>query len=165
MVSEKTPNITQLYREYLINKNKMKKELIQDCHYFWGEIPNTLGEASEIIKKKSKKLVFDFDKLETLKKEIKRNHKRLGILTKETREKIDSLHEGVIETGQQPNCLGGPSLVLNKVICSEVISKKSNTIPIFSVVDYDGLKNEFTTTRLPNLSKRGLLIQYPINKD
>ena len=66
----------------------------------------------------------------------------LGILTKETEEKIDSLHEGVIETGQQPNCLGGSSLVINKIVCADIISKFSNSSSLFSVVDYDGTRND-----------------------
>jgi len=143
----------------------MGKETIEICNHLWGDIPASIGDASKIVEKKKKKLYFNSNKLEALKKEIKKNQKRLGILTKETEEKIDSLHEGVVETGQQPNCLGGPSLVINKIICSEVISKKSKTVPLFSVVDYDGVRNELTTTRLPNLSKRGLLIQYPIIKN
>ena len=96
---------------------------------------------------------------------MKRHLHRMGILTDSTVKKIDRIHDGVVETGQQPNCLGGPSLILNKIVYAESLAEQAGKISLFYVVDYDGVKHELTNTRLPSPSPNGLSISYPVSSD
>ena len=75
------------------------------------------------------------------------------------------MHLGVVETGQQPNCLGGPSLIFNKIAYTVSLSKIASLIPFFYVADYDGVQPELTNTRLPSPSVKGLHVSYPLNSD
>jgi len=99
--------------------------------------------------------------LEELKRAIKHNLRKMGILTTPTAERIDRMHEGVVETGQQPNCLGGSSLIFNKIAYASCLAEKSGIVPLLFNVDYDRIKHELTNTRLPSLSPHGIVISYP----
>jgi len=77
-------------------------------HDLWGNIPYTLGEAAKLLPK-IKADYSESEYLEPLKKAMKRNLRRMGLLTGKTIASIDSLHDGVVEAGQQPMLMGGLS--------------------------------------------------------
>ena len=129
----------------------------------WGRIPATMGEAYDLIKGVKAQYGEASDSLEELKRAMKSNLRRLGILTSSVSENIDRLEQGVVETGQQPNVIGGPSLVLNKIAYAKSLSAlgEEGYVPMFYVADYDGVQPELTNTRVPSPSSRGVLISYP----
>lgn len=131
----------------------------------WGNIPTTIGQAVQLISKRKTERGTETEQLEKLKRKLKDDLKNKGLLTEFTRDKIDQMHLGVIETGQQPNCLGGPSLVLNKAVYMRKVSEISGISPFFNVVDYDGVQPELTKTRFPSFSMQGLQISYPITRE
>ncbi len=100
--------------------------------------------------------------LEEMKKALKSHMKRLGILTSKTSHSIDGFDGGVVETGQQPNCLGGPSLIINKITYTWALSGLGGGFtPLFYVGDYDSIQPELINIRVPSPSSRGMLITYP----
>jgi len=159
------PPAHQLYLKKIQDK-RMRGSLEETyAMELWQDIPATLGQAAEHLTKKRIEYSSELEQLEILKKKIKQNLKRIGILTDSTEENIDRMHLGVVETGQQPNCLGGPSLVLNKANFAKKLSELARICPLFNVVDYDGIKPELTKTRLPGLSPRGVQISYPTTSE
>ena len=122
-----------------------------------------MGEAYDLIKGVKAQYGEASDSLEELKRAMKSNLRRLGILTSSVSENIDRLEQGVVETGQQPNVIGGPSLVLNKIAYAKSLSAlgEEGYVPMFYVADYDGVQPELTNTRVPSPSSRGVLISYP----
>jgi len=102
--------------------------------------------------------------IEELKKAMKRQLRRWGILTSRAEENIDRIEQGVIETGQQPMCLGGPGYILNKVACIWKfcdIGEPEQFVPLYYVADYDGVQNELLNIRIPSPSPKGLLVSLP----
>jgi uncharacterized protein YllA (UPF0747 family) len=148
----------QLYSRYVkgIEDSKIAINL-------WGKIPSTMGEAYGVLGKIRKEYTKPSPNLEILKKEMKRSLRERGLLTKRVSSNLDCLENGVIESGQQPMVLGGPSLILNKMAYSKSLCDlgKDNYIPVFYVADYDGVQAELTNIRVPCPSPRGLLITYP----
>lgn len=155
------PPVHQLYSKYLYSSKMQESKEENYVRELWESIPTTIGQAVKLLSKRKPELETETEQLETLKKKMKNDLKKRGLLTESTKEKIDYMHLGVVETGQQPNCLGGPSLVLNKAIYMRKISELSGTSPFFNVVDYDGVQPELTKTRFPSLSTQGLQISYP----
>jgi uncharacterized protein YllA (UPF0747 family) len=155
----------QLYSTYVNNIRARKSESGVLAKALWDTIPLTLGEAAKLLDKKRLDYGDTSDSLEELKKNMKHHLRKMGVLTGSTANKIDSMHLGVIETGQQPNCLGGPGLVFNKISYIYKLAELSGMIPLYSVVDYDGVRPELTHTRYPSLSPRGLEINYPIKQN
>jgi len=133
----------------------------------WGRIPATMGEAYGLLKGVKVGYGETSDSLEELKRAMRSNLRRLGILTSSVSENIDRLENGVVETGQQPNALGGPSLVLNKIAYAKSLSGmgEDGYVPLFYVADYDGVQPELTNTRVPSPSSRGVLISYPTSPE
>lgn len=132
--------------------------------YLWDHVPLNLGDATEYAVKLRNDLGDASDRLEELKKAMKLQHRRWGILTSRVEEAIDRLEHGVIEAGQQPMCLGGPSYILNKVACIWRLSEigaSSGLVPLYYVADYDGVQNELLNMWVPNNSSEGLLISLP----
>lgn len=131
----------------------------------WGNIPINIKEALNLASKVKKDYDNDSSRLERLVKGLKKHHRSLGILTRKVEENLDKLENGIIEAGQQPSCLAGAGLVINKIACivkfSEFSGEESYT-PLFYVADYDGIQNELLNIRIPSLSVRGLLISMPI---
>jgi hypothetical protein len=125
-----------------------------------------MGEAYKLLVKKRGDYGPAPNELEELKKAMKCNLRRLGILTSKVVYGIDHLDEGVIETGQQPMCLGGPSLVLNKIAFIYSLSNLGDDgfTPLFYVADYDGVQPELLNIRLPSPSSRGLVLSYPVEQ-
>jgi hypothetical protein len=132
----------------------------------WGPIPQTMGNAYKLLVKKRADYGPAHGELEELKKAMKDNLRRLGILTSMVTDGIDHLDRGVIETGQQPMCLGGPSLVLNKIAYIHSLSNLGDEgfTPLFYVADYDGVQPELLNIRLPSPSSRGLVLSYPVGQ-
>ena len=132
----------------------------------WGLIPSTMGSAYKLLVKKRGDYGPAPGELEELKKAMKNNLRRLGILTSRVSDGIDRLDRGVIETGQQPMCLGGPSLVLNKIAYIHSLSGLGDDgfTPLFYVADYDGVQPELLNIRLPSPSSRGLVLSYPVGQ-
>jgi hypothetical protein len=133
----------------------------------WGHIPSTMGEAYGLLKGVKSQYGEASDSLEELKRAMKSNLRRLGVLTSRVSENIDRLEHGVVETGQQPNAVGGPSLVLNKVAYAKSLSGlgEEGYVPLFYVADYDGVQPELVNTRVPSPSSRGVLISYPTSPE
>ena len=155
----------QLYSKYVNQRNIRDKEQGVKALSLWGVIPSNIREASREVQKIRQQYGQPTENLEELQKIMKKNLSRLGILTKQTSSNIDKLSEGVIEVGQQPNCLGGPSLILNKIGYARALAKSSSATPFFYVADYDGARPELTNTRVPTLSPSGLSISYPITRE
>ena len=126
-----------------------------------------MGEAYGLLKGVKVGYGETSDSLEELKRAMRSNLRRLGILTSSVSENIDRLENGVVETGQQPNALGGPSLVLNKIAYAKSLSGmgEDGYVPLFYVADYDGVQPELTNTRVPSPSSRGVLISYPTSPE
>ncbi|MBN2335073.1 bacillithiol biosynthesis BshC [Candidatus Bathyarchaeota archaeon] len=164
-MSQTRPSAHQLYSKYINNKRLREGALGDTALGLWGKIPLNLDEAVRHLQKVQKKDEPESEHLETLKKNMKRHLRRLGILTEGTSQKIDQMHKGVVETGQQPNCLGGPSLILNKVAYMKYLAEKAGIAPLYFVVDYDGIQPELTNTRLPSPSPHGLILKYPVEPE
>lgn len=129
---------------------------------FWGTIPLTMGQAVPTLKKIREQYGETTENLETLKKLLKTNLRKLGGLTANVSRSIDRLDNGVIEAGQQPMFMGGPSLILNKIAYAQRLGEISGgLVPLFYVADYDGLQPELTNMRVPSPSVRGLMLKYP----
>jgi hypothetical protein len=148
----------RLYTDYV--ESGARGELATEL---WGRIPATMGEAYKLLGGIREAYGSVPDELEVLKKAMKTNMRRLGVLTSKASENIDRLDRGAIETGQQPYALGGSSLILNKIAYITSLSSLGveGYAPLFFVADYDGVQAELLNTRVPSPSIRGLLFRYP----
>jgi uncharacterized protein YllA (UPF0747 family) len=161
-MSDNSQPLHQLYSKYVNQRNIRDKEQGIKALSLWGLIPSNIREASQEARKIRQQYGQPAEPLEELQKLMKKNLRRLGILTDQTSSNIDKLSEGVIEVGQQPNCLGGPSLILNKIGYAKALARSSSASPLFYVADYDGARPELTNTRVPGISPSGLSISYPL---
>ena len=129
----------------------------------WGTIPANMADAYKQLVKTRKAYGKVPDTIEDLKKAMKSHLRSMGILTSKTEENIDRMDRGVVEAGQQPYCLGGSSLILNKIAYVSTISSLGDEgfAPLFYVADYDGVQPELLNSRVPSPSPRGLLMSYP----
>ena len=137
------------------------KDLVE---YFWSYVPLNLGEATKYAVERRNALGDTHDHLEKLKKATKTQLRTWGILTSLVEENIDQMEHGVIEAGQQPMCLGGPSYILNKVACIWKMCEIGNSrklVPLYYMADYDKVQNELLNMWVPNNSPKGLLISLP----
>ncbi|MBS7619632.1 bacillithiol biosynthesis BshC [Candidatus Bathyarchaeota archaeon] len=131
----------------------------------WGHIPLNIRGALNDASKIRKDYDIDPSQLEYLVKGLKSHLRSLGICTKKVEENLDKLGNGVIEAGQQPSCMAGAGLVINKIACISKFSELSRDgsyAPIFYVADYDGVQNELLNIRIPSLSMKGCLISIPV---
>jgi Bacillithiol biosynthesis BshC len=150
------PPAHQIYSDYIYSRRS--DSLATDL---WGMIPRTLGEAAKLLPKIRAEYTVS-PELETLQRVMKRNLKKMGVLTGETSEAIDAMGDGVVEGGQQPMLMGGPSLILNKIAYATSLAKEASMVPLYYVADYDGVQAELTNMRLPSPSSRGLQLSYPV---
>ena len=130
----------------------------------WGQVPENLMGAYKLAADLRENFGETSDRIEELKKVMKHQLRNWGILTSRVEENIDRIEQGVIEAGQQPMCLGGPSYILNKVACTWKlcdIGDPEKFVPLFYVADYDGVQNELLNIRIPSPSPKGLLISLP----
>jgi hypothetical protein len=137
------------------------KDLVE---YFWNYVPSNLGEATKYAAKRRNALGDAHDRLEQLKKAMKTQLRKWGILTSLVEENIVRMEHGVIEAGQQPMCLGGPSYILNKVACIWKLCEIGNSrklVPLYYMADYDKVQNELLNMWVPSNSPKGLLISLP----
>lgn len=149
------PPAHMIYSDYV--KSKKKDGLASQL---WGEIPYTLGKAADQLPTIAKRY-GELPQLDPLKKAMKKNLRKHGLLTGKTSDAIDRMHQGVVEAGQQPMLMGGPSLILNKVAYATSLAAEASMVPLFYVADYDGVQPELTNTRLPSPSSKGLHLSYP----
>ena len=158
MTQEDSPLAHRLYTDYV--ENGARGETATEL---WGSIPATLGEAYRLLGGIREAYGPAPDELEDLKKAMKADMRRLGVLTSKASENIDRLPNGAIETGQQPYALGGSSLIFNKIAYISSLSGLGGEgyAPLFFVADYDGVQAELLNTRVPSPSPRGLLFSYP----
>ncbi|MCK4318932.1 hypothetical protein KAW53_09225, partial [Candidatus Bathyarchaeota archaeon] len=128
----------------------------------WGVIPATMGEAASLLKGIRERYGSPPEDVEGFRKALKGYQRELGLLTGRVSERIDSLDAGVVEAGQQPMCLAGTSLILNKIayIYTLCAMGGGGYVPVF-YADYDGVQPELLNIRLPCPSTRGLLVTYP----
>ena len=127
----------------------------------WGDIPHTLGEAAGILPKIRKEYSIS-PNLEPLKHAMKNHMRKMGVLTGKVSEAIDAMDNGVVEGGQQPMLMGGPSLILNKIAYATALAGEAGMVPLYYVADYDGVQAELTNMRLPSPSSKGLHLNYPV---
>ncbi len=160
MTKEELPPVHEIYTNFIL-KNEGKTLSTR----LWGKIPITMGEGYNLLKNIRENYTISSE-MQVFQESLKKYNKRMGFLTGRVEESIDSLERGVVEGGQQPNCLGGPSLSLNKMAYSKSLCDLNGGeyVPIFYHADYDGVQAELTNIRVPSPSNRGLLITYPIEK-
>ncbi len=128
----------------------------------WGRIPQNMAECHGYFEQIKAKYGAPPAELEGVKKAVKNQMRRLGILTSRVATAIDSLENGAVETGQQPNCLGGPSFIFNKMTYVSVLAGLGGGyVPLYYVGDYDSVQAELLNIRIPSPSARGMLITYP----
>ena len=150
------PPVHMLYTEYTQGKK------VSTALELWGTIPSTMGDAAKHLSTLRKAYGESPETLDELKKAMKSSLRKMGILTGQTADNIDRMHLGVVEAGQQPNCLGGPSLILNKIAYAVSLAEQASLVPLYYVADYDGVQPELTNTRLPSPSSKGLHVSYPL---
>jgi uncharacterized protein YllA (UPF0747 family) len=155
-MSEALP-VHQLYSRYLVNPegNRLAESL-------WGTIPRDMAEAGAQMRKSKSDSGHPPERLEDLKKALKESMKALGILTEKAIYNIDNLDLGAAETGQQPNLLAGPSLILNKTAYTVALAKEGECVPMYFIGDYDGVQPELINGRLPSPGGRGVVFTYPV---
>ena len=160
-LSEKElPPVHEIYTDYV--ENNQREEL---ATRLWGSIPATMGEVLSSLEKIREKYTISPD-ISGFQKALKDYHREMGFLTGKVKMAIDNLGKGVVEGGQQPNCLGGPSLSLNKMAYAKSLCELGGGyVPVFYHADYDGVQAELINVRVPSPSSRGLLFSYPIHKD
>jgi uncharacterized protein YllA (UPF0747 family) len=127
----------------------------------WGRIPQNMAECNSYFGEIKAKYGAPSPELEGIKKAVKNQMRGLGILTSRASKRIDSLDKGAVETGQQPNCLGGPSFIFNKIIYVSTLAGLGGYVPLYYVGDYDSVQAELINIRIPSPSARGMLIAYP----
>jgi len=151
------PPIYTLYQKYLENVPNSENAI-----RLWGIIPANMAESQGYFEQIRSKYSTISPDLEGLKKAMKHQMMGLGILTSKVAKCIDNLENGAVETGQQPNCLGGPSFILNKITYIWTLSGLGGGyVPLFYIGDYDSVQPELLNTRVPSPSAKGMLITYP----
>lgn len=157
-LDESATPLHNLYTGYLY-----RNESPEAARELWGLIPRTMGEAYEALVETRKSYRLNEGRVEELAKTVRRKMRSLGVLTGPVSEALDRLRNGVVEAGQQPMCLGGSSLILNKMVYIHAISHLGDDgfVPLFFVADYDGVQPELLNMRTPSPSSRGLLVSYP----
>ena len=151
------PQAHLIYSGYV--KDGSRAELAETL---WGVIPANMGEAASLLKEIRERYGSPPEDFEGLKKALKGYQRELGLLTGRVGERIDSLDEGVVEAGQQPMCLAGTSLILNKIAYAHTLCAIGDgCVPVFYNADYDGVQPELLNIRLPSPSARGLMVTYP----
>lgn len=156
-MSDNLPQAHLIYSGYV--RDGSRAELAKTL---WGVIPATMGEAASLLKGIRERYGSPPEELEGFRNAVRGYQRELGLLTSKVSESIDSMDAGVAEAGQQPNCLAGPSLILNKIAYAHTLCGiGGDYVPVFYNADYDGVQAELLNMRLPSPSSRGLLITYP----
>ncbi|HUV34339.1 MAG TPA: bacillithiol biosynthesis BshC, partial [Candidatus Desulfaltia sp.] len=157
MSDDSLPQAHLIYSGYV--KDGSRAELAE---ILWGVIPANMGEAASLLKGIRDKYGSPPEDVEGFRKALKGYQRELGLLTGRVGDRIDSLDAGVVEAGQQPMCLAGTSLILNKIAYAHTLCAiGGGYVPVFYNADYDGVQAELLNIRLPSPSARGLLITYP----
>ena len=160
-LSDNLPQAHLIYSGYVKDGSKAGV-----AEALWGVIPSTMGEAASLLKGVRERYGSLPEELEGFRKAVRGYQRDLGLLTGRVGESIDSLDAGVAEAGQQPMCLAGTSLILNKIAYAHTLCGiGSDCVPIFYNADYDGVQAELLNMRLPSPSSRGLLITYPAGQE
>jgi len=156
-LSDILPQAHLIYSGYV--RDSSRAELAEAL---WGAIPATMGEAASLLKGIRERYGSPPEEFEGFRKALRGYQRELGLLTGGVGESIDSMDAGVAEAGQQPMCLAGPSLILNKIAYAHTLcAVGGDHVPVFYNADYDGVQAELLNMRLPSPSSRGLLITYP----
>ena len=151
------PPVHILYQKYTENDPAG-----QYATRLWGRIPQNMAECHGYFSDIRAKYGLPPPELEGLKKAIKGQMRSLGILTRKVSGRIDSLDNGAVETGQQPNCIGGPSFIFNKITyIATLAGLGGGYVPLYYIGDYDSVQAELLNIRVPSPSARGMLITYP----
>lgn len=152
--------VNVLYQRYLDGEPDGK--LVEKL---WGTIPRSMAECNGLFPAIRERYGQLSPQIEPLKKAIRADMRRLGVLTSGAERFIERLSDGAVETGQQPNCLAGPSFIFNKITFAwSLASLGGGYVPLYFVGDYDGVQAELTNTRVPSPSSRGMLVSYPVPK-
>ena len=151
------PPVHMLYQKYVENEPGSDY-----ATRLWGRIPHNMDECHGYFSEIRKRYGASPAELEELKKAVKNQMRRLGILSSKVSRTIDLMDRGAVETGQQPNCLGGPSFIFNKMTYVSVLAGlKGEYVPLYYVGDYDSVQAELVNIHIPSPSAKGMLITYP----
>ena len=160
-LSDNLPQAHLIYSGYVMDGSKAGV-----AEALWGVIPSTMGEAASLLKGVRERYGSPPEELEGFRKAVRGYQRELGLLTGRVGESIDALDAGVAEAGQQPMCLAGTSLIMNKIAYAHTLCGiGGDCVPIFYNADYDGVQAELLNMRLPSPSSRGLLITYPAGQE
>ena len=160
-LSDNLPQAHLIYSGYVMDGSKAGV-----AEALWRVIPSTMGEAASLLKGVRERYGSRPEELEGFRKAVRGYQRELGLLTDRVGESIDALDAGVAEAGQQPMCLAGTSLIMNKIAYAHTLcGVGGDSVPIFYNADYDGVQAELLNMRLPSPSSRGLLITYPAGQE
>jgi len=160
-LSDNLPQAHLIYSGYVMDGSKAGV-----AEALWRVIPSTMGEAASLLKGVRERYGSPPEELESFRKAVRGYQRELGLLTDRVGESIDALDAGVAEAGQQPMCLAGTSLIMNKIAYAHTLCGiGGDCVPIFYNADYDGVQAELLNMRLPSPSSRGLLITYPAGQE
>jgi uncharacterized protein YllA (UPF0747 family) len=152
-----SPPVHILYQKYVENEPGSDY-----ATRLWGRIPYNMAECHGYFSEVRARYGASPAELEGLKKAIKNQMRGLGILSSKVSRRIDLMDRGAVETGQQPNCLGGPSFIFNKMTYVSVLAGLGGEyVPLYYVGDYDSVQAELLNIRIPSPSAKGVLITYP----
>ncbi len=151
------PPVHILYQKYVENEPGSDY-----ATRLWGRIPYNMAECHGYFSEIRARYGASPSELEGLKKAVKNQMRRLGILSSKVSRTIDLMDRGAVETGQQPNCIGGPSFIFNKMTYVSVLAGLGGEyVPLYYVGDYDSVQAELLNIRIPSLSAKGMIITYP----
>ncbi|MHA1167789.1 MAG: bacillithiol biosynthesis protein BshC [Candidatus Hodarchaeales archaeon] len=148
--------------------NKSESDLAVEL---WGNIPRNFEHLTRLLPSVSETtgLLDKEDNLTTLARIVEDTHRKLGTYSSIIRSTAGNLSCNLIEVGHQPLFYGGGSFLFNKVSATASISSYSKKhgvelLPLFFIGDHDGVQNELTIARFPQVtSPKGLTIQYKID--
>ena len=161
-----TKSLISLYEEHIYyqpNQNDFSKDL-------WDQIPQKLGDLSDLISKKLKsRIQIDPESLHELKLITTAHLRSYGSFTSQIKERLNDWNDSdpTFEIGHQPLFFGGSSFVFNKISyaigLSQYLEQEQNmkSYPFLFIGDHDQVQNELTITRLPQFqSYTGLELKF-----
>ena len=161
-----TKSLISLYEEHIYyqpNQNSFSKDL-------WGQIPQKLGDLSDLISKKlQSRIQIDPESLHELKSIATEHLHSYGSFTSQIKERLNDWNDSdpTFEIGHQPLFFGGSSFVFNKISyaigLSQYLEQEQNmkSYPFLFIGDHDQVQNELTITRFPQFqSFTGLELKF-----
>ncbi len=160
------PSINTVLQKYI-----WKGEYEKLARDLYDSPPTTLdgfAERATSVRNQYTKTLWHIDeRMDLLEKILISSNRKLGTLTPEVQDSIETLRQGAIESAHQTAVLGGPAYILNKPITAKIIAqlcaeKDVNFSTYFCVADYDIVQPELTNIRVPVFGSGGTLISFPV---